>query len=96
MTDMTEFGVQSYVCVGLVLRFSDMTIWWRYDCFYAKNGVGFKPGREKGMDVDAFLPFLQLVELFQRNKSTISRHIKNVFEKGECSFIDNIARRVPL
>ena len=25
------------------------------------------------------------VELFQRNKSTISRHIKNVFEEGELS-----------
>ena len=25
----------------------------------------------------------QMAELFQRNKSTISRHIKNVFEKGE-------------
>lgn len=25
----------------------------------------------------------QMAELFQRNKSTISRHIKNVFEDGE-------------
>lgn len=25
----------------------------------------------------------QMVELFQRNKSTISRHIKNIFEEGE-------------
>lgn len=25
----------------------------------------------------------QMAELFQRNKSTISRHIKNVFESGE-------------
>lgn len=25
----------------------------------------------------------QIAELFQRNKSTISRHIKNVFEDGE-------------
>jgi hypothetical protein len=25
----------------------------------------------------------QMVELFQRNKSTISRHIKNVFEEEE-------------
>ena len=25
----------------------------------------------------------QMAELFQRNKSTISRHIKNVFEVGE-------------
>ena len=27
--------------------------------------------------------WLQMAELFQRNKSTISRHIKNVFEEGE-------------
>ena len=25
----------------------------------------------------------QMAELFQRNKSTISRHIKNIFEEGE-------------
>lgn len=25
----------------------------------------------------------QMAELFQRNKSTISRHIKNVYESGE-------------
>lgn len=25
----------------------------------------------------------QMAELFQRNKSTISRHIKNAFEEGE-------------
>jgi len=25
----------------------------------------------------------QMAELFERNKSTISRHIKNVFEEGE-------------
>lgn len=25
----------------------------------------------------------QMAELFQRNKSTISRHIKNIFESGE-------------
>ena len=25
----------------------------------------------------------QMADLFQRNKSTISRHIKNVFEEGE-------------
>lgn len=25
----------------------------------------------------------QMAELFQRNKSTISRHIKNIFEDGE-------------
>lgn len=27
----------------------------------------------------------QMAELFQRNKSTISRHIKNIFEEGELS-----------
>ena len=27
----------------------------------------------------------QMAELFQRDKSTISRHIKNVFPKGSCS-----------
>lgn len=27
----------------------------------------------------------QMAELFQRDKSTISRHIKNVFEEGELS-----------
>ena len=28
----------------------------------------------------------QMAELFQRNKSTISRHIKNVFDDGELHF----------
>ncbi len=27
----------------------------------------------------------QMAELFQRDKSTISRHIKNVFSEGSCS-----------
>ena len=27
----------------------------------------------------------QMAELFQRNKSTVSRHIKNIFEEGELS-----------
>lgn len=27
----------------------------------------------------------QIAELFQRNKSTISRHIKNIFDEGELS-----------
>ncbi len=30
-----------------------------------------------------WLSLEQMAELFQRNKSTISRHIKNVFEQGE-------------
>ena len=30
-----------------------------------------------------WLSFDQMAELFQRNKSTISRHVKNVLEDGE-------------
>jgi len=33
----------------------------------------------------AWLSLGQLTELFQRDKSVISRHIKNVFEEGELS-----------
>ena len=33
----------------------------------------------------------QMAELFQRNKSTISRHIKNVFEEGELSQESTVA-----
>ena len=33
----------------------------------------------------------QMAELFQRNKSTISRHIKNVFEEGELSADSTVA-----
>ena len=34
-------------------------------------------------DETLWLSLDQIAELFQRNKSTISRHIKNIFEKGE-------------
>ena len=34
-------------------------------------------------DETVWLNLDQMAELFQRNKSTISRHIKNVFEEGE-------------
>ena len=34
-------------------------------------------------DETVWLNLEQISELFQRNKSTISRHIKNVFEEGE-------------
>lgn len=34
-------------------------------------------------DETVWLNLDQMSELFQRNKSTISRHIKNVFEDGE-------------
>ena len=33
--------------------------------------------------VTVWLSLDQMAELFQRNKSTISKHIKNVFEEGE-------------
>ena len=33
----------------------------------------------------------QMAELFQRNKSTISRHIKNVFEEGELNADSTVA-----
>lgn len=34
----------------------------------------------------------QMAELFQRNKSTISRHIKNIFEEGELSESRTVAK----
>ena len=34
-------------------------------------------------DDTVWLNLDQMAELFKRNKSTISRHIKNVFEEGE-------------
>lgn len=37
----------------------------------------------KLQDETVWLNLDQMAELFQRNKSTISRHIKNVFEEGE-------------
>ena len=37
----------------------------------------------KLQDETVWLSLDQMAELFQRNKSTISRHIKNVFEEGE-------------
>ena len=33
----------------------------------------------------------QMAELFQRDKSTISRHIKNIFEEGELQRISVVA-----
>lgn len=35
------------------------------------------------VDDNVWLTADQMAELFQRNKSTISRHIRNVFESGE-------------
>lgn len=37
----------------------------------------------KLQDYTVWLSLDQMAELFQRNKSTISRHIKNVLEEGE-------------
>lgn len=36
-------------------------------------------------DETVWLSLDQMSELFQRDKSTISRHIKNIFEEGELS-----------
>ena len=46
------------------------------------------PDRESRIEVSlqddtVWLNLDQMAELFKRNKSTISRHIKNVFEEGE-------------
>ena len=48
------------------------------------------PGGESRIEVrlqddTVWLSLDQMADLFQRNKSTISRHIKNVFEEGELS-----------
>lgn len=39
-----------------------------------------------------WLTLNQLAELFQRDKSVISRHIKNVFEEGELSTDSVVAK----
>ena len=38
-----------------------------------------------------WLTLAQMAELFQRNKSTISRHIKNVLDQGELSADSTVA-----
>jgi hypothetical protein len=38
-----------------------------------------------------WLTLEQMAELFQRNKSTISRHIKNVLESGELRIATTVA-----
>lgn len=49
----------------------------------------------KMQDETVWLSIDQMAELFGRDKSTISRHIKNVFEEGElekngcCKFCNN-------
>ena len=39
-----------------------------------------------------WLSLEQMTELFQRNKSTISRHIKNVFSEGELQHESTVAK----
>jgi len=39
-----------------------------------------------------WLSLNQLTDLFQRNKSVISRHIKNVFEEGELALAGTVAK----
>lgn len=43
-------------------------------------------------DETVWLNLEQMAELFQRNKSTISRHIKNVFEEGELQKETTVAK----
>ena len=43
-------------------------------------------------DETVWLTLDQMAELFQRNKSTISRHIKNVFEEGELQADSTVAK----
>ena len=45
----------------------------------------------KLQDDTVWLSLDQMAELFQRNKSTISRHIKNVLEEGELAAEATIA-----
>jgi hypothetical protein len=40
----------------------------------------------------AWLSLNQMAELFDRDKSTISRHIKNVYEEGELEQSTTVAR----
>ena len=42
-------------------------------------------------DETVWLTLEQMAELFQRDKSTISRHIKNVFEEGELTRESTVA-----
>ncbi len=42
-------------------------------------------------DETAWLSLNQLAELFQRDKSVISKHIKNIFEAGELSAAATVA-----
>ena len=39
-----------------------------------------------------WLSLEQMAELFQRDKSTISRHIKNIFEEGELTQAATVAK----
>lgn len=43
-------------------------------------------------DETVWLSLEQMADLFQRDKSTISRHIKNVFEDGELSRESTVAK----
>ena len=43
-------------------------------------------------DDTVWLSLDQMAELFQRNKSTISRHIRNIFEEGELKAEATVAK----
>lgn len=43
-------------------------------------------------DETMWLPLNQIVSLFQRDKSVISRHLKNIFEEGELDKMSTVAK----
>ena len=43
-------------------------------------------------DENVWLSFDQMAELYRRDKSTISRHIKNVFEEGKLARESTVAK----
>lgn len=51
-----------------------------------------RPYLDNNTHVSTWLSLEQMAELFQRDKSTISRHIKNIFEEGELSQAATVAK----
>ena len=67
--------------MGRKLHFGDMEDKGQILLYQTPDGV--TKIEVKLQDETVWLSLDQMAELFQRNKSTISRHIKNVFEEGE-------------
>ena len=56
-------------------------IWEKF--LYIRQKMGVTKLNVNMKDETVWLSIDQMAELFQRDKSTISRHIKNIFEEGE-------------